>query len=52
VIDGLWIEGSLLPHAFGSGEIVALGLRSVGAILGVDLLSHISRPDRPRKAKR
>ncbi len=40
VIDGLWLEGSILPHAFGQGEIVRIGLQSVGAILGVDLLAH------------
>ena len=49
VIDGLWVEGSLLPHAFAQGEIVTLGLRSVGAILGVDLLAHSSRLTEPRK---
>lgn len=40
VIDGLWVEGSILPHAFAPGEIVHLGLKSVGAILGVDLIAH------------
>jgi TetR/AcrR family transcriptional regulator, transcriptional repressor of bet genes len=40
LIDGLWLEGSLLPHAFAPDEIVTNGLRSVGAILGVDLLAH------------
>lgn len=40
VIDGLWLEGSILSHAFASGEIVTIGLASVGAILGVDLLAH------------
>lgn len=42
VIDGLWLEGSVLPEAFAEGELVRIGLRSVGAILGVDLLSHLS----------
>lgn len=37
VIDGLWLEGGLLPEAFASGEIEALGLDSVGALLGLDL---------------
>ena len=41
VIDGLWLEGSILPHAFAPVEIVRLGLVSVGAILGVDLAAHI-----------
>jgi AcrR family transcriptional regulator len=40
VIDGLWIEGSILSHAFAPGEIARLGLTSVGAILGVDLIAH------------
>ena len=42
VIDGLWLEGSILSHSFAAGEIVSIGLRSVGAILGVDLLAHSS----------
>ncbi len=37
VIDGLWMEGGLLPDAFGAGELERLGLRSVGAILGLRL---------------
>lgn len=37
VIDGLWLEGSILPHGFASGELVRIGLASVGAILGLDL---------------
>jgi TetR/AcrR family transcriptional regulator, transcriptional repressor of bet genes len=40
VIDGLWLEGSILQHSFTAGEVVRIGLRSVGAILGVDLLAH------------
>lgn len=40
VIDGLWLEGSILASHFAPGEVVTLGLRSVGAILGVDLLAH------------
>lgn len=39
VIDGLWLEGSMLPDTFGPGELERIGLTSVGAILGVDLLS-------------
>ncbi|MCX7287375.1 MAG: TetR family transcriptional regulator C-terminal domain-containing protein [Rhodobacterales bacterium] len=42
VIDGLWLEGSILSHSFDKGEIVTIGLRSVGAILGVNLLAHCS----------
>jgi AcrR family transcriptional regulator len=40
VIDGLWMEGSVLPHGFATGELVRIGLRSVSAILGVDLLAY------------
>lgn len=40
VIDGLWLEGSILPGGFGPGELVRIGLRSVGAILGIDLLQY------------
>jgi TetR/AcrR family transcriptional regulator, transcriptional repressor of bet genes len=40
VIDGLWLEGSVLPHGFIAGELVRIGLRSVSAILGVDLSAH------------
>lgn len=38
VIDGLWLEGSVLPRGFAPGELVRIGLRAVGAILGEDLL--------------
>ncbi len=40
VIDGLWLEGGVLPHGFAAGELVRIGLRSVGAILGVDLMTQ------------
>jgi TetR/AcrR family transcriptional regulator, transcriptional repressor of bet genes len=40
VVDGLWVEGSLLSTTFAPGEVVSIGLGSVGAILGIDLLSH------------
>lgn len=49
VIDGLWVEGSILPDAFEPGEVTTLGLRSVGAILGIDLLAHTSMLTDPRK---
>ena len=42
LIDGLWIEGSLLQSSFAPGEIVTIGLRSVGTLLGVDLIAHSS----------
>jgi AcrR family transcriptional regulator len=41
VIDGLWLEGSALPEAFEAGEVPRIGLTSVGAILNLDLLSHL-----------
>jgi AcrR family transcriptional regulator len=39
VIDGLWLEGSMLPDGFAVGELERIGLASVGSILGIDLLS-------------
>lgn len=41
VIDGLWLEGSALPDAFGAGELEQIGLHAVGAILGLDLAAHM-----------
>jgi TetR/AcrR family transcriptional regulator, transcriptional repressor of bet genes len=37
LIDGLWMEGSLLPEAFSCHEIIDITLQASGAILGVDL---------------
>jgi AcrR family transcriptional regulator len=37
VIDGLWLEGSALPEGFAPGEVERIGLRAVGAILGMTL---------------
>ncbi|NPD16426.1 TetR family transcriptional regulator [Xinfangfangia sp. D13-10-4-6] len=37
-LDGLWLEGSILTNHFAPGELIVIGLRSVGAILGVDLM--------------
>ena len=37
LIDGLWLEGSTLPDAFAKGEVVRIGVKAVGAIVGVDL---------------
>lgn len=37
VLDGLWLEGGLLPEAFEAGELARIGLAAVGALLGVDL---------------
>ena len=45
VIDGLWLEASILPEAFAAGEIIAIALTSVGAILNIDLVAAY-QPDR------
>ena len=37
VLDGLWLEGGVLPEAFAENELTAIGIRSVGAILGMPL---------------
>ncbi len=37
VIDGLWMEGGALPDAFEPGELPRIGLRSISAIIGLDL---------------
>ncbi len=37
VIDGLWLEGGALPDAFKPGEIAGIGLKSIGAIIGITL---------------
>lgn len=49
VIDGLWIEGGTLPDAFAKGELVRIGLRSIGAMLGIDLTRYLllSEPPTP-----
>ena len=44
VIDGLWLEGSMLPDSFAPQELERIGLASVGAILGVDLTSAFKEP--------
>ena len=44
VIDGLWIEGSILTDTFDSDNLTDIALRSCGAILGVDLHSAFLRP--------
>ncbi len=41
LIDGLWMEGGALPGAFQPGELPQIGLRSVGAIIGLDLAKEI-----------
>lgn len=47
VIDGLWLEGSMLPDRFSSGELERIGVASVGAILGMDLLPALSKEPFP-----
>jgi TetR/AcrR family transcriptional regulator, transcriptional repressor of bet genes len=47
VIDGLWLEGSALPDRFAPDDLARLGLASVGAILGVDLMPHAPGDLRP-----
>lgn len=42
VIDGLWLEGSVLPDIFAPAELERIGLTSVGAILGVDLVAAMA----------
>ncbi len=37
VIDGLWLEASLLPEALPTAEAVGIGLASVGALTGLTL---------------
>jgi AcrR family transcriptional regulator len=37
IIDGLWLEGGMLPGAFAEGELESIGLGAIGSILGVDL---------------
>lgn len=44
VIDGLWMEASAVPEVFDEGEILDIGLRAVGAILGVDLVAAYQAP--------
>jgi TetR/AcrR family transcriptional regulator, transcriptional repressor of bet genes len=42
VIDGLWMEGCVLPDSFAKGELERIGLSSVGAILGIDLATRLN----------
>lgn len=37
VIDGLWLEGGILPDAFAPAELIAIGLSSIGAMLDLPL---------------
>jgi TetR/AcrR family transcriptional repressor of bet genes len=42
VIDGLWLEGGALAAAFGPDELAQIGVRAIGAILGINLTLPIS----------
>ena len=44
LIDGLWMEGGALPGAFESGELPQIGLRSVSAIIGLELTERNGAP--------
>ena len=37
VIDGLWMEGGALPDEFSGHQLEDIGLRAVGAILGIEM---------------
>ena len=49
VIDGLWLEGGTLPEAFAKDELVYIGVRSISAMLEVDLHYYLllSEPPKP-----
>ena len=47
LIDGLWLEGSTLPDAFAPGELVRIGVRAVGSMLGVDLSYYLMLSEPP-----
>jgi AcrR family transcriptional regulator len=44
LIDGLWMEGSILTDTFTPDHLTEIALRSCGAILGVDLAGAYLRP--------
>jgi len=50
LIDGLWLEGCALPDGFAADELVTVGAGAIGAILGVDLISHLPGPQTPAPA--
>lgn len=41
LIDGLWLEGSVLPEDFAAGELPRLGLEKIGALLGLPLITQV-----------
>lgn len=42
-IDGLWLEGTLAPALFASGNLIAMGIETVEAILGLRLRAERER---------
>jgi len=40
VIDGLWLEGGMLPDAFAPGELASIGLDTIGAMLKLPLAAR------------
>ena len=44
LIDGLWMEGSILTDTFKPDDLTEIALRSCGAILGADLRVAYLRP--------
>ncbi|WP_113912477.1 TetR family transcriptional regulator C-terminal domain-containing protein [Roseovarius dicentrarchi] len=49
LIDGLWLEGGLLPEAFGADELAQIGLASISAMLGLELTSEMIHDAEERK---
>lgn len=41
LIDGLWLEGSVLPEDFPDPELPRLGLEKIGALLGLPLADRL-----------
>lgn len=44
MLDGLWIEGSLLPHGFDAGEVERIALSTASRLLGTDLTDKGTTP--------
>lgn len=44
MLDGLWIEGSLLPHGFAEGEVEKIALSAASRLLGTDLTEEGTAP--------
>ena len=48
LLDGLWIEGATLTGEFADNELVEIAIRSVGALLGVDLARYLLLSEPPK----